>query len=218
MEKAIQFFIYGHAFLGFIALCSGFISLIVIKGGPVHRKSGKVFYYSMLCSTSAAILIATLPGHESPPLFSIGIFSTYFLLTGYRALRFKNQGNSLVADRIICWLMLTTGLIMIIYEPLIRQKINILMLAFGTAGIIFSVRDLMLFNKPDFLKKNWLNLHLSKMIAAYIAAVTAFIVVNNVIPGIYAWFAPGIIGGFFIRYWIQKLRQKSHTKLEQETA
>jgi len=92
------------------------------------------------------------------------------------------------------------------------------MLAFGTAGIIFSVRDLMLFNKPDFLKKNWLNLHLSKMIAAYIAAVTAFIVVNNVIPGIYAWFAPGIIGGFFIRYWIQKLRQKSHTKLEQETA
>jgi len=43
-------------------------------------------------------------------------------------------------------------------------------------------------------------------------------VVNNVIPGIYAWFAPGIIGGFFIRYWIEKLKQKSHTKLEQETA
>jgi len=207
MEKTIQFFIYGHAFMGFIALSSGLISLLVKKGGPIHRKSGKIFYYSMLFATSAAILIATLPGHESPLLFSIGIFSTYFILGGYRALRFKKAGEQFTTDRIICWLMLVTGLIMIIYEPLLKQRINIIMLVFGAAGIIFSVRDLRLFNRPEYLRKNWLQIHLSKMIAAYIAATTAFIVVNNFIPGIYAWFAPGIIGGFFIRYWVQKLNK-----------
>jgi uncharacterized membrane protein len=216
MEKTIQFFIYGHAFLGFIALCSGCISLSVKKGGSIHRKSGKVFFYSMLCSIIAAVLIATLPGHESPLLFSIGIFSMYFLLGGYRALRFKKAGVPLFTDRIICWIMLISGLLMISYEPLIRQDVNIIMLVFGTAGIIFSIRDLRLYNKPEMLRKSWLQLHLSKMIAAYSAAITAFIVVNNFIPGIYGWFAPGIIGGFIIRYWIRKYKKKVPDQLAKQ--
>ena len=43
------------------------------------------------------------------------------------------------------------------------------------------------------------------MIGGYIAASTAFVVVNEFFPSFYGWFIPGIIGGFFIAYWLRKL-------------
>jgi hypothetical protein len=38
--------------------------------------------------------------------------------------------------------------------------------------------------------------------------VTAFFVVNQVLPGIWNWFVPGIIGGLYITYWMIKMNKK----------
>ena len=46
------------------------------------------------------------------------------------------------------------------------------------------------------------------MTGGYIAAVSAFFVVNQILPGIWNWFVPGIIGSGYITYWMIKLNKK----------
>jgi uncharacterized membrane protein len=216
-NETIQILIYIHALFGGIALLSGFISLVAKKGKTTHKKLGKLFYYSMLLSALSAMFISTLPKHTSPFLFSIGIFSSYFIITGYRALRFKNEIQNLKTDKIISWIMIFTGILMILYNPLINKRINIVLTAFGLIGLLFSARDLVLFKNQNKLKNVWLKLHLGKMIGGYIAATTAFVVVNNFFPSFYGWFIPGTIGGFYITYWIRKINDKQMHTLKIET-
>ena len=208
IEKAIQILIYAHAFLGGVALISGMVSLIATKGKNAHKKAGKLFFYTMLLCAFIALIIAVLPKHESAFLFSIGIFSAYFVLTGYRALNFKSKNITLTIDKTIAWVMIITGLLMILYNPIFNHQINIVLTAFGVVGLILSVRDLMLFRDIERLNKSWLKLHLGKMIGGYISATTAFVVVNNFFPSFYGWFIPGIFGGLYIAYWMNKLNKK----------
>ena len=208
MEQTINILIYIHAGFGGIALLAGLVSMIAKKGLELHKKSGLVFYYSMLISAIIAMIVAFLPNHESPFLFAVGIFSLYFILTGKRALRFKHKNPNLQTDKWISRIMIITGILMVFLPIVLSKKINIVLCIFAIIGIIFSVRDLILYKKPDRLKNSWLKLHLGKMIGAYISATTAFVVVNEFFPSFYGWFIPGIVGGFFITYWIRKLNAK----------
>ena len=209
IEKIAEILIYYiHAPLGGIALLTGGISLIVKKGNNVHKKSGKIFFFSMLFSAISAFIISVLPNHESPFLFSIGLFSTYFLISGLRSLKFKRKEFQLKTDKIIAYLITLTGIAMILYPVLLFSKLNIILTVFGVVGIVFGLRDLKLFKDIKRLKKNWLKLHLGKMTGGYIAAVSAFFVVNQILPGIWNWFIPGIIGSGYITYWMIKLNKK----------
>ena len=208
MHKTIQIMIYIHAFMGGVALLAGFISIVSQKGKEVHKKSGKIFYYAMLFSALTALVIAVMPGHESPFLFAIGIFSSYFVLTGYRALQFKTDGVNLSIDKIISWAMIVTGIMMMLYNPIFHKNINIVLTAFGLVGLVFSVRDLYIYKDLKHLKKNWLKLHLGKMMGGYISATTAFVVVNDFFPSFYGWFIPGIFGSLYIAYWLRKMNKK----------
>lgn len=208
METYITYLIYIHATFGGIAFIAGFIALLAKKGKTIHKKSGITFYYCMLFSAITALIISVLPKHENPFLFTVGLFSSYFILAGYRALRFKKGIPNLTIDRIISGVLLFTGIAMISYPLLLHGNLNMLLCIFGILGIGFSVRDFRLFNNPEKLKKSWLQLHVGKMTGGYIAAVTAFIVVNQFIPGIIGWIAPGIIGSVYISYWMRKLRTK----------
>jgi len=211
MEKTIQILIYIHATFGGIALLAGLVSMIAKKGKNIHRKSGLVFFYSMIFSGVIAMIVAFLPNHESPFLFSIGIFSLYFVLTGNRALNFKTKNPDLKIDKLISIIMTITGVLMISIPIILTNSINIILLVFGIVGIIFSVRDLILFKTPERLRKGWLKLHLGKMIGGYISATTAFVVVNKFFSNYYGWFIPGIVGGFVIAYWVRKINKKTKT-------
>ena len=57
------------------------------------------------------------------------------------------------------------------------------------------------------IRKGWLKLHLGKMTGGYIAAVSAFFVVNQILPGISNWFVPSVVGSVFITYWMNKLNK-----------
>ena len=105
--------------------------------------------------------------------------------------------------------MIVTGVLMISLPILLTKSINIILVVFAIVGILFSVRDLILFKNPEQLKKGWLKLHLGKMIGGYISATTAFVVVNDFFPSFYGWFIPGIIGSFIITYWMRKLNRKT---------
>lgn len=212
MEKTIQILIYIHAAFGGIALLAGFVSMIAKKGQIVHKKSGLFFFYAMMISGIIAMLVAVLPNHENPFLFAVGIFSLYFVVMGKRALRFKSKNPNLKIDKIIAVVMIITGVLMIFLPPILTNSINPILLVFGVVGIVLSVKDLLLFKKPDRLQKAWLKLHLGKMLGGYISATTAFVVVNEFFPSIYGWFIPGIIGGFMIAYWIRKINKTALAK------
>lgn len=199
--------IYLHATLGGIALLCGGVALIAKKGKKTHIKTGKIFYYSMLSSAFTALILSVIPEHENPFLFTIGLFSSYFILSGYRALRFKKESPNLTFDKILSWILFFVGLTMIGLPIILHQKLNIVLGIFGLLAVVFSIQDLIQFKNKLKLKQNWLKAHLGKMVGGYIAATTAFIVVNNIIPGVFGWFAPGLVGGVYIYYWIRKLNR-----------
>jgi len=211
MEKTIQILIYIHATFGGFALLAGLVSIIAKKGKNIHRKSGLIFFYSMILSGIIAMIVAFLPNHESPFLFAVGIFSLYFVLTGNRALNFKRKHPDLKIDKLISIIMITTGILMISLPIILTKSINIILVVFAIVGIIFSVRDLILFKNPERLRKGWLKLHLGKMLGGYISATTAFVVVNGFFPSFYGWFIPGIVGGLIIAYWMRKMNKKTKT-------
>ena len=200
--------IYVHAGFGGLALLFGTISLITTKGSQPHKKSGLVFYYCMLTSTGLALVIAVLPKHESTFLFSIGLFSLYFILLGYRARNFKHQFYDTKMERLMALFMMTVCTTMIGYSVLVLSQINTILLVFGMFGLFISIRDYYLFKQVDRLRKCWLKMHLGNMIGGYIAALTAFVVVNNIFPKNYGWFIPGVLGGLYIMYWMNKLNRK----------
>lgn len=207
MDIAQILIFYIHAPLGFIALLTGGIALIVKKGGKVHKRMGRVFYYSMLTSAIAAFVISVLPNHTSPFLFSIGLFSSYFLISGLRSLFYKRPSFSLQYDKLIAYLILITGIGMILYPVVLYQKLNIILAVFGIVGVGFGFRDLKMLKQEEETRKNWLPLHVGKMTGGYIAACSAFFVVNEILPGIWNWFVPGIIGSVYISYWMSKLNK-----------
>lgn len=209
MENTIQVLIYIHATFGGIALLAGLVSTIAKKGKTIHRKFGLIFFYSMMLSGVIAMIVAVLPNHESPFLFAVGIFSLYFVLTGNRALKFKRRNPDLKIDKWISISMIITGFLMITLPIILTNSTHIVLLVFGIVGMIFSIKDLVLYKNPDRLRKGWLKLHLGKMLSGYIAATTAFVVVNQFFPSFYGWFIPGIIGGLVIAYWSRKINKKT---------
>lgn len=205
MEQAIKFFIIIHAGFGGVAFVAGLFAMIAKKGQKAHKKTGIVFFYAMSISAISAMFIALLPNHESPFLFAVGIFSLYFVLIGKRALRFKYKKPDLIYDKWISVIMILTGVLMILLPVILYQKINIILLVFATVGIFSAIKNLRLYRNLEKLRKGWLKMHLGNIMGGYIAAVTAFVVVNKIFPSFYGWFIPGIIGGFFIIYWMRKV-------------
>lgn len=194
-----------HVPLGGIALIAGAAALMVKKGSYAHIRLGRIFYFSMLGSAASSVVIAVLPDHESPFLLSVGLFSSYFLLSGRRSLSYREEHPVKKADKVLSSAILVVGLLMIFFPIYWNGSLNIVLVVFGLTACIFGWRDLHLFRNPDELRPKWLKLHLGKMTGGYISAVSAFFVVNDILPGLWNWFAPGIVGGLYISYEIRKL-------------
>lgn len=214
LKNISQILIYFHAGFGGIALLLGTVALIAKKGKSTHKTSGKIFFYTMMISAISALIIATLPEHENTFLFSIGIFSAYFLITGKRSLKFKYTNTKLITDKIIAYFIIINSIIMLLYPIIILQKINIVLPVFGIIGLIFGIRDLILLKKPKTLQRKWLQLHIGKMTGGYIAAISAFFVVNQILPGIWNWFVPSAFGSIYISFWINKTKKKNTNSLK----
>ncbi|MBI1308135.1 MAG: DUF2306 domain-containing protein [Bacteroidetes bacterium] len=199
----MHYLIIAHAVLGGIALLTGTLAVVFKKGSKKHKSAGRIFYNSMLFSAMIALIISISPGHENPFLFCIGLFSTYFVLSGKRSLKYRNNYKLKPLDKIISYTMGITALCMI-FSFLLFDKFNLVLTIFGVVGLSFSIRDILLFRKPKILPENRIKLHLGKMMGGYISAFTAFLVVNEVLPGLINWFLPGILGTFVIIYHIRK--------------
>jgi len=216
MEQVITILIYIHAFFGGIGLITGILSIIVKKGSPLHKKSGTLFSIGMITSSLISLPIAWMPNHENIFLFLIGLFTIYLVLAGNRALTFKSkhktQANKI--DKVISGSMLFFSVFMLaigIYGMITHISNSVLFLFFGGVGLFMTLRDFRFFKTYTKTKTAWLKSHIGKMVGAFIASVTAFIVAGIGIGSIVAWITPTILGTTYIIYWNRKIKSKTVT-------
>ena len=207
METAIRIAIYIHAFFGGIGLISGTLSLVTKNGSKIHKKSGKWFVIGMLVSSGLSLPIASMPGHYSPFLFLIGLFTIYMVLVGKRVLRFKRKTAQVTkADWAITITMTILSLMMILSGVLNVFGNKILFIFFGIISLVLCFQDFRFWRNPRKSKTGWLAQHIGKITGAYIASVTAFLVGGMKVQGLMVWILPSIIGNAFIIYYIIKIR------------
>lgn len=210
MENLIKIIIYVHAFFGGIGLIAGTAIMFSKKGNLLHKKLGKIFSVGMLISSVISLFICMFPNHHNSFLLMIGIFTIYMILMGNRVINYKEEGYKNYFDKIISGIMLIISVIMIlftIYQKIFYNNFPILLLIFGTLGFFMSYKDFV-FYKNENRHKKWLVSHVGRIVGAYIASVTAFLVAgagfgNN----FYAWILPSIIGTIYIVFWGRKLNK-----------
>lgn len=215
MEPAIKILIYIHAFFGGIGLITGIGSIVVKKGGKLHKRMGKLFSIGMITSSLISIPICWMPNHQNIFLFLIGLFTIYLVISGNRALSFKSKSKADLLDKIISGTMLFFSVIMIaigFYCQINSIANGILFTFFGGFGLFMTVKDFIFFKNFSETNRNWLSKHIGKMVGALIASITAYIVAGLGIGNLIAWIMPSIIGTFYIIYWNRKIEPQIEMK------
>jgi uncharacterized membrane protein len=197
-----------HIAGGTVSLVLGLLILLSRKGGPPHRNMGTIYFWSMLISSMAALPMSYL--HPNYFLFIIGVFSSYLLLTGKRYLRKKKPSDTTAADWVISGIMLVFGTAFVAiggYYLLRGVGFGLVPVVFGTISILSVFQDWVNYTGRAKIKNAFLVTHLQRMTASYIAAVTAFLVVNNTyLPGTLAWLLPTVVLTPLIFTWTKKYR------------
>jgi uncharacterized membrane protein len=211
MEATIKILIYIHAFFGGFGLITGIGSIMVKKGGLLHKRMGNLFSIGMVTSSLISIPICWMPNHQNIFLFLIGLFTIYLVISGNRALAFKRKLKADFIDKLISGSMLFFSVVMIgigLYCQFKSIENGILFTFFGGFGFYMTVKDFIFFRNLSETNKNWLSKHIGKMIGALIASITAFIIAGIGIGNVIAWMTPSILGTFYIIYWNKKIAPK----------
>ncbi|MFC5271123.1 hypothetical protein [Adhaeribacter terreus] len=222
MYKAILFF---HILAGTVALGSGLVAIFATKGRNNHRRSGRIYEFSMYAVAVSAILMCLLK--FNPFLLAIAVFSLYLTYTGKRALfyfRLREKYQPGFPDKLPAFAGLLTGMFMIgfpVWQMLQSGTFFVPVLAvFGSGLLGSSIGDLFTFRKPELFGPNnkaWLLKHIGMMGGAYIATVTAFLVNNvHMQQQWLVWIGPTVVGTVLIsraiRTWRGKLKLQASKK------
>lgn len=214
MEKLLSVILIFHIVGGILSLLSGLLAIVTLKGGRLHRAGGKIFFAAMTLVFVTAVIMAIVKGLTF--LLMVAFFSYHMLLRGYRALYLKRQHQGLklaLPDVLIngMGIIFNTGLLIWGISHLFSNGnyVHIVAVFFGFLGISMAGSDVKRLLIPPTDKKQWLYSHIGSMGGAYIAAVTAFMVVNvHFLPGLVVWTAPAVIGLGLISMAIRQYRKK----------
>jgi uncharacterized membrane protein len=222
MQTFIKFALYLHIFAGFTALVTGLVPMFSKKGGKTHVLWGKVYYWAMLIVAVTAIIRFQMK-LNLVFLSGIAVFSFYNTFTGVRLIRRIENLKPELIDWVGATLMVIGSILMLYFSYLAYKNdssfYTILFAIFGLFMFALAFEDLRVFMGKKLIDNDialptryWFQNHISRMGGAYIATVTAFLVVNNPpqIPGLVVWIAPGVIGGIIItrtrKFYMDKFR------------
>lgn len=195
-----------HITCGSVALLSAFGAMLTGKGQDKHRFLGKIFFYGMTGILITAIPLALMKHNLF--LFLIALFSYYLAFSGWRYAK-NRRGLPSKWDWMIGFIMLTASLTMIFFSIYHFQRNDfktIVLLIFGMIGSIFSLSDLKTYYYRNGLGKQRIVKHLSGMMGAMIATVTAFSVTNIPLKSpIILWLGPTILLVPLIAWWKHKV-------------
>ena len=206
-----------HIISGGIGLITGSINLIRKKGDTRHKFIGKIFSYTMMATGFSAIVLSIM--HPSFFLFIVGSFTIYLIGTGnryiYLKLLNKDQKPAYI-DWTLTIMMLLTGIVFLILglkKILDAQYFGIVFVVFGFLSLRLVQWDFSNYSGKAKTINYWLLAHIQRMTGGYIAAMTAFLVVNTnnfpiQLPGALMWLLPTIILTPFIVKWSNKYSVK----------
>lgn len=171
-----------HVLAGSVALASFMVPIIAAKGGPLHRRAGWVFVSAMavLCLTALPVSMQRMQSAVTTGarLFAQGavfitILSGSAAWKGIRILRAKGTGrHSHPLDLGVSGVTLLAGLWALLLG--IRSW-NMIFLFFGPFAALGAAADLRDWLNPNKPTMHWFFAHMSSMLGACIAALTAFL-------------------------------------------
>ena len=214
MEIVFKILLVIHIIAGSIGLLAGTINIIRPKGDKPHRLVGKYFFYGMIINAVAGFIISVL--HPNVFLLMIAVFSFYMTATGQRFLSLRRIDKGQEPKRLdwmltLLMILFAIGFILYGFYLLANDRyFGIVLLVFGAISLLMAKKDIAIYNGKIAFRNYWLLLHIQRMTGAYIAAFTAFLVVNNThLPAIIAWLGPTIIFTPLIFYWSKTNAQKT---------
>lgn len=213
METLVSGMLGAHIIAGTIALFTGPVAMLTLKGGKNHRLWGKVYFYSMVVVFLTAVVLAIFK--DIPFLFMIAFLSIYLVVSGYRALYLKKlhigqkattgDWMFIIVSLIGCMSLVGWGLYRIF---ILNSNFGIVGIVLGLLGCRLVYKDLKKFIVPPTDKDHWLFSHVTGMGGGYIATFTAFAVVNiRFLPGPITWILPALVGGFLIARWMRTYKK-----------
>lgn len=203
-----------HITFGFLAFFVAPVALASAKGGPTHRRWGRVYFWAMAAVASTALVLSVYRPNYF--LAFVSVFSFYLAFRGYRALRRKPaRGNSapVAVDYIGMSLTIAASAALVVLgitQPApVWVALGHVAIVFGIVGLFFALVDLYIFLSPPKDRFEWWYSHMAGMIASYLAAVSAFSVNNfHFLPVFVRWVWPTAIGIPVIALWIYHYKKK----------
>jgi len=197
-----------HVTAGYIALTSGAVVMAMKKGTRIHRKLGRLFYYSMWILGLCAIYLAWAKTNSF--LLHIGIFVLYQNYAGNNSV----VNRSLMPNGLGIFILIAAS----VNSGFMLASKQIVLMVFGGISLLLVFNDLRLyyalFQKKEIRNLAWLARHIGMMLGSYIGAFTAFLVVNvqNVKPAWLIWLAPTFVIVPLMQFWTWKFTKKSNSR------
>jgi hypothetical protein len=199
-----------HILFGTVALFVAPLAMLTHKGGLWHRRWGKVYFWSMGVVALSAVALSILRPQLFLPL--VAVFSFYLAFTGYRVLYRKTPrqpANMLDWGGTVLMLLGGAGLACYGIYLLRTSSFGTVAIVFGGIGLLLAIADTRAFLHPPDDKRAWWFTHMTRMLAAYIATVTAFSAVNfQFLPPLPRWLWPTVLGVLGITVWTRHYRKK----------
>ncbi|WP_035918522.1 hypothetical protein [Legionella fairfieldensis] len=197
-----------HIICGFFALFSAFGAIFTAKGKQKHRQFGRFFFYSMTGLFVTALPLSIIKRNLF--LFLIAVFSYYLAFSGWRYAK-NRLGQFAKLDVTISAIMLVISLIMLgvaFYSFNLENFKSVTLLVFGIIGGFFSISDIKIYLYHKAVGQFRIVKHLSAMLGATIAAITAFLVTNvKLDPPIILWLGPTVLLTPVIVWWKNKIQK-----------
>ncbi|ETX05561.1 MAG: hypothetical protein ETSY2_22250 [Candidatus Entotheonella gemina] len=204
-----------HITAGFTALVTAFVAIfskLINVAHQWHLYSGRIYFWAMFVIFVTSIPMSIL--HPNLFLFLISIFSFYYALTGWRLAK-NRRGTPQLIDWTTASIMSFTSIVMILYGSymLISHTNGIILLVFGVLGSSSGYRDFKRLRAGGVRGQARIAEHLSGMMGATIATITAFLN-NNVTfhPEVVVWLGPTLVISPLIVWWNRQLRQGRRVK------
>lgn len=202
-----------HIASGAVGLITGFVNIIQRKGGRNHILIGNIFTVSMLIMGIASFALARI--HPNDFLLIVGIFTVYMIGTGKRYLQNKTEKPKWL-DWILTLGMSIGGgwfIFMGMKALFVQNWFGIVPLVFAYLGLSMVVEDFYNYRGKPKIKNYFLTAHLQRMTGGFIAALTAFLVVNgkylpSAVPPFVYWLLPTAILVPVIINWSRKHEKK----------
>lgn len=196
--------LYLHIITGSVALLTGLLALVLRKGSVAHKRMGDMFFGAMLLCSGAGLWLALNGGNQF--LLVIAVFSLYLTLAGFSALFVLKSPVARILGQLLASVMAfgVVGFVVLASDAFQNGNVlaGFLLTLFGALAGFLVVQDYRFFRHG---RGSVMSQHIGRMVGAWIAALSAFLVVNQTLqPPVLNWVAPLVIGVPMIVFWIRR--------------